>query len=388
MVATLVGHELDELLVELSKDPNTKMPKTASVQAYLLSRNHLDPVPDYLQGLEYGIYNEIKVGNKIYHAAVVDINNDRIFISFETTAINKYRSLLQASLIAGGFVIVISLILTGVWLSKRFLQPVTHLAEEVAAIDPNDRNIRIENKYRDYEVGLIANAIDDFLINMDGFVEREQSFTAAVSHELRTPVSVITTSIDLLELKGIAENQQGAINRIKSSTNYMQKVIESLLFFARDSDKPESKTQPLVNLREQFKDVLLQYEEMLSHKKLNLILHDEIELTARISENHFEIVLGNLVRNAITNTDTGSIEIFVMKNGFMVKDTGRGIEPEAIEHIVERCYHGPDSKGSGLGLYLVMNICKFYGLKLDIDSVVGEGASFQVTFPEIMLVDS
>ena len=264
----------------------------------------------------------------------------------------------------------------------------THLAEEVAAINPNDRNIRIENKYRDYEVGLIANAIDDFLINMDGFVEREQSFTAAVSHELRTPVSVITTSIDLLELKGIAENQQGAINRIKSSTNYMQKVIESLLFFARDSDKPESKTQPLVNLGEQFKDVLLQYEEMLSHKKLNLILHDEIELTARISENHFEIVLGNLVRNAITNTDTGGIEIVVMKNGFMVKDTGRGIEPEAIEHIVERCYHGPDSKGSGLGLYLVMNICKFYGLKLDIDSVVGEGAIFQVSFPEIMLVDS
>ena len=385
MIATLVGHELDELLVELVKNPNAKMPKTASVDAYLLSRDHIDPIPEYLKGLDYDIYNEIKVGDKVYHAAVVDLQNDRIYISFETTAINNYRSLLQVLLIAGGIVIVLGLILTGVWLSKRFLLPVSHLAEEVAEMDPNQRNIRIEKKYQDYEVGLIANSIDYFLRKMDEFVEREQSFTAAVSHELRTPVAVITTSIDLLELKGIDPSQSGAINRIKSSTNYMQKVIESLLFFARDSEKPEKRTQPMVDLESHFKDVMLQYVEMVTHKKLQLLLSGKSNLKARITENHFEIILGNIVRNAIANTDQGSIEIVVQENGFVVKDTGRGIEPEAIDHIVERCYHGPDSKGSGLGLYLVMNICKFYGLKLDIESQLGQGSKFSITFPDALL---
>ena len=385
MIATLVGHELDELLVELVKDPNARLPKTASVRAFLLSRDSIDPIPEYLKDLDYDIYNEIKVGASIYHAAVVDIKNDQLYISFETTAINQYRSLLQILLIVGGMVIVISLIVTGIWLTKRFLLPVSHLAEEVANMDPNQRNIRIEKKYQDYEVGLIANSIDYFLRKMDEFVEREQSFTAAVSHELRTPVSVITTSIDLLELKGIEPNQTGAINRIKASTNYMQKVIESLLFFARNSDKPQIKPPPLADMDGNFKDVLLQYEEMVAHKKLKLTLKSDTQLKARIMENHFEIILGNLVRNAITNTDQGSIEVVVLENGFMVKDTGRGIEPDAIEHIVERCYHGPDSKGSGLGLYLVMNICKFYGLKLDIESEVGKGSCFSIRFPQTMV---
>ena len=49
MLATLLGHELDELVVELSLNPETAMPDTASVKGYLLSRDHLKPIPDFLR---------------------------------------------------------------------------------------------------------------------------------------------------------------------------------------------------------------------------------------------------------------------------------------------------------------------------------------------------
>ena len=217
--------------------------------------------------------------------------------------------------------------------------PVSNLAHEVSNIDPEDRKIRIEDKYRDYEVGLIAQSIDLFLARLDKFVEREQSFTAAVSHELRTPVSVIITATDLLEVKGVTEEQQEVINRIKESTTYMHDVIEALLFFARDTRKLVEKTMPQVSLHKIFLRIMTNYEELASEKKLDLLFKRKARLDVRMSESHIEIILGNLIRNAIANTDEGGVKVTLFENGFSVKDTGRGIESDEIELIVKRNHH-------------------------------------------------
>ena len=90
-------------------------------------------------------------------------------------------------------------------------------------------------------------------------------------------------------------------------------------------------------------------------------------------ENHFEIVLGNLVRNSIQYSETGNIDIYLNENSITVKDQGQGISSEHIGHIKERFYHDPKSIGHGIGLYLVANICKYYNLELEVNSVVDEG---------------
>jgi hypothetical protein len=64
MLGTLVGHEADELVTELARDPAARMPKTASVNAYLLSRDQSEPIPDYLKGLAPNVYNRVSVGEK------------------------------------------------------------------------------------------------------------------------------------------------------------------------------------------------------------------------------------------------------------------------------------------------------------------------------------
>ena len=218
MLATLVGHELSELVVELSINPEAKMPETATVKAYLLSREHLKPIPDYLRGLKPDVYNKIPIGENTYQVAVIDLNDDRMFLSFDTTGISRYQSIIRIMLIGGGLFSTLVLVVSGFWLFRKFLLPVSNLAHELSCIDPRDRNIRIEEKFHGYEIGLIAQSVDQFLARLDDFVEREESFTSAVSHELRTPVSVIVTAIDLLEVKGVTEEQQDVINRIKDST--------------------------------------------------------------------------------------------------------------------------------------------------------------------------
>jgi len=385
MLATLLGHELDELVVELSQNPETQMPDTASVKAYLLSRDHLKPIPDYLRNLSPNVYHKMQVGEITYQIAIIDLNGERMYLSFNVTAISKNKSILLILLIGGGLLTTVVLVSSGFWLFRKYLLPVSDLAHEVSGIDPNDRNIRIEDKYQDYEVGLIAQSIDQFLDKLDDFVEREQSFTAAVSHELRTPVAVVATATDLLELKGVTAEQQDVINRIKESVSYMSSVIEALLFFARDTRKSIEKTMPEINLSRIFIKVLNGYKEAASKKKVHLRIKIKTRLKARMSESHMEIVLGNLIRNAIDNTDAGEIKVTLFENGFSVKDSGRGIEADEIELIVKRNYHGTGSSGHGLGLYLVKSICEIYELKLEIESAVGKGSEFVVHFPENML---
>ncbi len=386
MVTTMVGHEVDELIVDLSKDPQARMPETASVKAYLLSRDDQSPVPDYLKSLEPNIYSNLGVGDKIYQAAVLDVGTDRLFMVFDITVVSKYRSILLILLILGGLFSAVVLVISGFWLSRKFLLPVSDLAEEVSKINPNDLSLRIERKYYDYEVGLIAQSIDQFLDRMSDFVEREQSFSAAVSHELRTPVSVIATAVDLLELKGVNDNQIAAVSRIKDSTDYMAKVIESLLFFARSTHDAVEKTLPEVSLSEVTLHIIPQYKEQALQKNLSLNLKIKSRAKIRVSESHLEIILGNLIQNAITNTSVGEVRVVLDEDGFTVADTGQGIEPEELDLIVTRNYHSEDSMGCGLGLYLVKNICNIYGFIFSIESKVGEGSKFVVKFPDSLSV--
>ena len=361
------------------------MPDTASVKAYLQSREHLKPIPGYLRNLGSNVYHRMRVEEKTYQVTIVDLKDDRLYLSFDVTAISRNRSILLILLIMGGLLTTIVLVFSGFWLFRKFLLPVSDLAHEVSSIDPNDRQVRIEDKYRDYEVGLIAQSIDQFLDKLDDFVEREQSFTAAVSHELRTPVAVVATATDLLELKGVTAAQQDIINRIKESVSYMASVIEALLFFARDTHKSIEKTMPEINLPRICIKVLRRYKEAASKKKLHLRIKIKTRLKVRMSESHMEIVLGNLIRNAIDNTDAGEIKVTLFENGFSVKDSGRGIEADEIELIVQRNHHGSHSSGFGLGLYLVKSICDMYELKFEIESAVGKGSEFVVHFPENML---
>ncbi len=59
--------------------------------------------------------------------------------------------------------------------------------------------MRIGAQFAGNELEPIARSIDTFMERLDGFVEREQSFTATASHELRTPLAVMRGAVELLE---------------------------------------------------------------------------------------------------------------------------------------------------------------------------------------------
>jgi signal transduction histidine kinase len=98
-------------------------------------------------------------------------------------------------------------------------------------------------------------------------------------------------------------------------------------------------------------------------------------------------VIANLLDNAIAYTGTGGT-ISVGLSGtdsaihVSITDTGRGIPGDQLPYIFDAFYRiSRDSKGSGLGLFIVKTIIEAHGGKIDAVSTPGKGSTFSFTLP-------
>ena len=89
-------------------------------------------------------------------------------------------------------------------------------------------------------------------------------------------------------------------------------------------------------------------------------------------------VVNNLLLNAVNYTQHGTIDVTLTRDTLTVRDTGIGIAPGDLERIFERRYRGAQSRGLGLGLYLVSRICDRLGWQIETESRSGEGATFRI----------
>ena len=95
------------------------------------------------------------------------------------------------------------------------------------------------------------------------------------------------------------------------------------------------------------------------------------------------IVLGNLLRNACNYTPDGKVVVSIDGQGVSIRDTGKGIEQEALERVQQPFERGTDvGSGYGLGLDIVRRLCERYHWDLSIQSVAGKGTVVRVRFHE------
>jgi two-component system sensor histidine kinase BaeS len=99
--------------------------------------------------------------------------------------------------------------------------------------------------------------------------------------------------------------------------------------------------------------------------------------------------IANLLANAARYCRTGDeVSLRVAADGGLavaqVADTGPGIAPDALPHVFERLWRGPDSRsvaGSGIGLAVVRELVTAHGGTVDAESTPGHGATFTIRLP-------
>jgi signal transduction histidine kinase len=375
-----INNEVEEYIRRLAADGSTPFPQSANLLFYLDSNADVLPIPEAIKNLAPGIYHAIEWQDKVYQIAIRDMQNDRIYMALDISSFEAQENKLLAILIGSATITPLLAITFGLWLLRRIINPVGRLANEVARLNPRQRNKRLSSDFRGYEVERIAEAFDRYLENMDAFVEREQSFSAAASHELRTPVSVIATSAELMASEhNLPENLQAPLERIQRATQNMSALISSLLFLAREQPA-ETDFDEETELCELLEKIADSFRLLINTKLITFNVQCDQKLIVSAPADHISIVISNLLRNSVFHTKAGMISLQVRESKVVVSDTGNGIAPENMDKVFSREFKGRGSKGQGLGLYIAKRICEQHGWRLVLDSTPGQGTTATLDF--------
>ncbi|MDO4545753.1 MAG: ATP-binding protein [Bacillota bacterium] len=218
-----------------------------------------------------------------------------------------------------------------------------------------------------------------------------REFVANVSHELKTPLTSISGFIETLQ-DGAAEDPEirtKFIDIIAIETSRLKRLIEDLLVLSDIENKKDSEFLEF-DMRKAIESTVEALKPIADDKDIRIVLKFDENINIKGSADRFRQMMVNLIENAIKYSDAGS-SIWVSafdeegKTVVSVKDEGIGIAPEHHERLFERFYRVDKSRskkagGTGLGLSIVKHIAVLFGATLRVESRIGAGTTFFITF--------
>ncbi len=371
--------ELDDTVARHASNPTFIPPNTISIKGYVLADEvHNRNVPAEIISLLPGRH-ATTIGEIDYRVLVADRNGFRYFMLFDTDKQHKREIKFLRLLVYFALFMTLASAGGGFWLAVAIVTPVTRLARQVSQAEPGDTNLSLDKMARNDEVGELARAFDRNLRRIGGFIARERDFTSDVSHELRTPLAIILGAVEVLEQGGgLSAKQKERIQRIRRAEQDMSELSAALLLLARE---PVTATgEPPCNVAEVVRACVDKHRHLIGTRPIRLELELIGEPLVNAERPLLDIVIGNLLRNALFNTQSGTVLLRLEAGRLVVKDTGFGIPPEMLAHVFERHYKGTASTGAGVGLSLVQRVCDRYGWLISIASQEGLGTAVEITF--------
>lgn len=324
-------------------------------------------LPPELEGLPEGITEPVDVNGVAYCIYKRQVTpGDEAYLAYPVQFVEQRESWLWM-----GVSITALLVFLGTWIAAdrtadRVLKPYLELLEQIRALDPGKRHLRISVPRSDEELELVVSALNGRLEDIEQLIERERAFSAAASHELRSPLTVISAAAELLRER-VDETAQRPLQRLERGARDMREILDALLALSRTRESP-----PLVNLR--LDEMLPQAAEQHMDEAAEARVHWELLPDTLVAPpGAVRVVFTNLFRNALQASATGQVTVRMAEGAVTVEDQGRGVSQEALPHLFEPGFHAREG-GSGMGLYIAKALSERYGWELRLENRSEGGA--------------
>ena len=279
-------------------------------------------------------------------------------------------------------------IVLGGWLASRITRPLQDLQRQVLERTQPPVSTQPITPGEDTDFAALAEAFNELLAALDDRRSANEQFMADMAHEIKNPVAAIRAASESLargeDVK--AARAERLSNILRDSARRLDGVVTNFLELARaESGLPQVDRQPL-ELSELVTNVLSAYAEDDRYEGVELVVQAGDGVVMNGSAEHIERALRNLVENALSFARSRvQVKVRQLANGVVelsVRDDGKGILPEDVDRVFDRFFtRRDDGGGTGLGLAMTRAICEAHGGDIEVDSSVGVGTSFIMTFP-------
>ncbi|MBQ9593838.1 MAG: PAS domain-containing sensor histidine kinase [Lachnospiraceae bacterium] len=219
-----------------------------------------------------------------------------------------------------------------------------------------------------------------------------QEFTANASHELKTPLHVISGYAELLETGMVqGDDVKAFAGKIRGESERMANLVEDIIDLSRLDGGAVGMRRERADLYRIAGNAVESLEGPASDAQVEVSLVGSPSYVSGIPHVLYSIVY-NLCVNAIKYSEPGdSVTVRVHPEGsrviLRVEDTGIGIPQADLDRIFERFYrvdksHSKEVGGTGLGLSIVKHAARIHGASITVESEVGKGSAFTLSFPE------
>lgn len=263
------------------------------------------------------------------------------------------------------------------------------LFENIEKLDKSYLVLELINKPNFYEGELLYQILYDINKSMiENVKEYEIQMTDFKNyiemwiHEVKIPLSTLTL---------MAHNHKGYFD--KKTLLQMKRIddyLEQVLYYARQEFAEQDYLIGEVELAKVIKNIALKNKDDLLEKRIDFIVEEE-HFTVLSDSKWLEFIINQIVNNSIKYYDQKKesyIKFSFQKKEekllFIVEDNGIGIPASDLTRIFEKTFTGHNgrsrAKSTGMGLFIVKNLCSKLGHKIEVTSKEGEYTRCIITF--------
>jgi len=224
--------------------------------------------------------------------------------------------------------------------------------------------------------------------------ELRRDFVVNASHELKTPVTSIQALAEALSVVCHEQPDRvpGLVGQLSDEAERLAALVHDLLDLRRLEERGPLELAS-VDLAELVRRVVANQINRAEELDLDLVVDVPAEVVVTGVVGDLEVVVRNLVRNALTyNRPGGAVEVRLRilddedSVELVVADTGVGIAASDLPRIFERFYRvdparSRETGGTGLGLSIVRHAVENLGGSVEVDSRLGQWTEFTVRLP-------
>jgi len=382
VAASALREEADYFWQQRAADPGRVPPDSAILHGYTLPiGGSAAALPATLRPLQPGLHDLPDL------LVLVEQRGDmRLYLTYPRSKIDH----IAMRLVIGPVLLALLLVAISTWLTyrlaRRMTAPLHWLANEVRRWDPRDPDTSMLAPDKlpqesGIETRQLAGALQRMGDRTRSYMHRERDFTRDASHELRTPLTVIRVASDLMQSDpDLPERAHRSLARIQRAGRDMEAVIDAFLLLARESDVEPQRED--FHVRDVVEEEVEKARPLLAGKPIELSINERASPRLHASPRVLGVMVGNLLANACTFTERGRVEVTILHDRIVIRDTGVGMGGETLRRAFEPFFRGDQANpaGRGMGLSIVRQLGERFSWPVNLESAPGQGTTATIRF--------